>query len=50
MGEPVVSLLENRKRGLPGKRDLALGGGYFAAQRAERDGTHKIKEEVSKVS
>lgn len=45
MGEPVVSLLKKRKRGLPEKRDLALGGDYFAAQRAERDGTHKRRKE-----
>ena len=44
MGEPVVSLRVNRKRGLPEKRDLALGGGYLAAQRAERDGYTKQEE------
>jgi hypothetical protein len=44
LGEPVVSLRENRKRGLPEKRDLALSGGYFAAQRAEGDGTHKSRK------
>jgi hypothetical protein len=41
LGEPVVSLRVNRNCGLPDKRDLALGGDYLAAQRAERDGTHK---------
>jgi len=50
LGEPVVSLRVNRKRGLPEKRDLALSGDFLAAQRAERDGTHKTKEGVSKVS
>lgn len=43
MGEPAVSLLENRNRGLPEKRDQALGGDYLAVQRAERDGTHRIR-------
>ena len=27
------------------ERDLALSGGYLAAQRAEQDGTHKIRRE-----
>jgi hypothetical protein len=33
------------ERGPPVKRDLALGGGFLAAQRAERDGTHKSRRE-----
>jgi len=27
------------------ERDLALSGGYLAVQRAEQDGTHKIRRE-----
>ncbi len=41
---------ESGKQGLPDKKETwRWAESNLAAQRAERDGTHKIKEEVSKV-